>query len=403
MQTRVLIVDYTTHHPEVVGALLTLFAAQRTQLAVTESFRAKYLAPGGDPALAGAGRTFVRRKDEPERRWLEQLAPVVADQDVVIFATPLKSRLLARTLALQGGRKVLFLHNVNYFLGIESLDLATFARLHALPAWRAWPAWWLQRRKARREARRQRRERADFAALRPLVDAWCFGSDSVAEYFRARSGANATLLLPTNARVATRSACPPYAGQLHVAIVGMVTQARKDYRGVIAALIGADLRRPVVLSLLGSCADPALAHELAELVRRNANPRLEIRFDPARPYIPADELRTLLADVHVLLSPIQPDTEFKFHREVYGQSKVSGAEGDCLAHGRPLLLPRSYACASFIAPLVIGYGDMRELVAAIDELNDAAALRARCERVEAALAADLHGRLAAQFLAACAG
>lgn len=402
MPKKILIVDYTTHHPEVIGALLTLFAAHRPQLAVTESFRTKYLAPGGDAALAGAAQLLVKRKDDTERAWLERLAPVLAEQDVVIFATPLKSRLLARTLALRcGGRKILFLHNVNYFLERESLDLANFARLRALPQWRAAPSWWLERRRMRRHARKLRREGADFAALNALADGYCFGSDTVADFFRERSGRADALLLPTNAGAAP-VASPPYRGRLHVAIVGMVTQARKDYRGVIEALIAADLQRPVVLSLLGSCADRAFAAELDALVRSNTNPALEIRFDPDRPYIPAEQLRALLADVHALLSPIQPDTEFKFHREVYGRSKVSGAEGDCLALGRPLLLPRSYACASFIAPLVVAYGDRRELVAALDALNDAAALQQYDERLRAMLAADIHAALAARFLEDCA-
>jgi hypothetical protein len=400
MQKKILIVDYTTHHPEVVAALMTLFQAQCVRLATTQRFHEKYLAPGGDPAFTIAKQVLVKGEGS-EREWLDTLGATYADQDVVIFSTPLKSRLLARTLALPTrGRTVLFLHNVHYFLGIEPLDLRTYARLRAprRSPLAMLPAWLLERMKFRRRQRRLRREHADFSDLDPRVDFYCFGSDSVASHFRARSGHARTVLLPTNAGGAARPVLPPYAGSLHIAIVGMISQARKDYRAVATALIGAPLRRPVVLSLLGSCDDPVFARELAELVRGNENPHLEIRFDPACSYIPAARLSELLGDVHILLSPIQPDTEFRFHREIYGQSKVSGTEGDSLAHGRPLLLPRSYACAERIEPLVVRYGDMRELVAAIDELNDAGALQALYARLLAVAARDFHGEMVAAFL-----
>ncbi len=401
MQKRILIVDYTTHHPEVVGALLTLFRAHRVRLAVAASFQKKYLAPGGDDAFAAVVDPLVRGADESDGAWLARLAEAMRDQDIAIFSTPIKSPLLARTLELPtSARKVLFLHNVNYFLDLEPIDLAAFARLRAprRPLFAQWPAYLLERLKQRRKTARLRRARATFADLDRQVDFYCFGSDSVAGYFEARSGRTNTTLLPTNAGAGRAPDRPPYREHLHVAIIGSVSQVRKDYRSVLAALIAADLQRPVTLSLLGSCPDAAFGRELAALVASNANPKLEIRFEPARRYISADALRELLREVHVLLSPIQPDTEFRLHREVYGLSKVSGSEGDCLALGRPLLLPRSYVCARYADPLVVHYADMRELVAVLDGLNDAAALQAIYERLHNTIASDVHAGLAAAFL-----
>jgi hypothetical protein len=403
MQKKILIVDYTTHHPEVVGALLTLFRTHRVQLAVTESFQKKYLAPGGDGAFDAVVDPLVRGAVEVDQAWLARLAEVIRDQDIVIFSTPVKGPLLARTLDLTtSARRVLFLHNVNYFLDLEPIGLATFASLRAprRPRFTHWPAYLVEGLKQRRKAARLCREQATFAQLDRKVDFYCFGSDSVARYFEACSDRTDTVLLPTNAGVARAPEQPEYRGRLHVAIVGSVSQVRKDYRSVLKTLIEADLRRPLTLSLLGSCTDPAYGRELDALVKSNANPQLEIRFDPARPYIPADVLRELLRDVHLLLSPIQLETEYRLHREVYGLSKVSGSEGDCLALGRPLLLPRSYACARYVESLVVHYGDMPDLVAVLDRLNDAAALQAAFERLHEVLASDVHASLATAFLEA---
>ena len=401
MQKKILIIDYTTHHPEVIGALATLFRAQRVQLAVTARFREKYLAPGGDAALVAAIEPLVRGTDESDRSWLQRLGGVIGDQDIAIFSTPIKSPLLARTLELPTtARKVLFLHNVNYFLDLERLDLATFARLRApgRPALGQLPRFALERLRQARKRRRQQRAGAAFADLNRHVDFYCAGSDSISRYFQQRSGQDNAVLLPTNAGAATPPDFPSYEGRLHVAIVGIVAQERRDYRGLLTALTTAPLRRPLLLSLLGDCPDPAFGRELSALIARNSNPLLEVRFDPARGYISADALRELLREVHVLLSPIQPDTEFRLHREVYGTSKISGVEGDCLALGRPLLLPRSYVCDSHIEPLAIHYADMRELPAALDALGDAAALEICYERLRCAIAANFHAELATTFL-----
>lgn len=402
MQKKILIIDYTTHHPEVVGALLTLFKAHRVQLAVTDRFCRKYQAPGAaGNMLPDVEHTLIKDEGCSSREWLERLAPLIADQDVVIFSTPIKSPLLAQTLALPGSAKtVLFLHNVNYFLGQKPLDLSTFRRLRApqRSLLQLLPAYLLERTRAWRREFRLRRQHADFAGLDRKVDFFCFGSDSVANYFQKQSGRTNTALLPTNAGFASVAALPSYQGRLHIAIIGMVSQARKDYLGVVAALLDAQLRRPVTLSLLGSCPDPDFGRQLDALVRCNTNPNLELRFDPDRAYIPTEKLGELLSDVHVLLSPIQPDNEFRFHREVYGLSKVSGSEGDSLAYGRPLLLPNSYACARYIEPLVVPYADMRGLVAAIDALNDDAALQGLYRRLQDVVSGDVYEQLVAEFL-----
>lgn len=398
---KILIVDYTTHHPEVVGALLTLFEAHKVRLAVTAGFQEKYLAPGGNDTLTAAANPLVRGVDESDEAWLARLADVIRDHDIVLFATPIKGPLLARTLDLPtAARKVLFLHNVNYFLDLEPLDLATFARLRAprrLPLLQ-WPTYQRERRKQLRKAAQLQRAQCDFADLDRKVDFYCFGSESVAHYFETRSGRTNTLLLPTNVGSRGAPALPAYGGHLHIAIIGSVSPQRKDYRGVLTALIGADLRRPVTLSLLGSCPDAGFGRDLAALVASNSNPRLTIRFDPARRHISTEALRELLREVHVLLSPIQPDTEFRLHREIYGVSKVSGSEGDCLALGRPLLLPDSYVGARYAEPLMIHYADLRALVARIDGLNDAAALQVLYEQLQEFRADHIIAAMTATFL-----
>ena len=401
MSKKILIVDYTTHHPEVVSALIELFKGHDIRLAATERFAKKYLASDANFAIADM---LIKKEKASMREWLTLLAPLFSEQDIVIFSTPIKNQLLEQTLQLSTrGKKVLFLHNVNYFLGCDVLDFATFARLRnaAQPSSAQLLEYFRERVKYWRKQLRLWMQGASFVKLDRLVDFYCFGSDGVAAYFRERSGHANTAILPTNVKQVSKAnplLPPAYRDTLHVAIIGIISPARKDYVAVITALLAARLTRAVTLSLLGACPDPAFAKELAALIRRNTNANLTIHFAPTQQYIPAEQLCRLLGDVHVLLSPIQPDTAYQFHREVYGLSKVSGTEGDCLAHRRPLLLPKSYRCANYIEPLVIHYADTDELVVEINALNDAEALQALYRRVDQVVAGNRYEAFTAAFL-----
>lgn len=405
MPKKILIIDYTTHHPEVVSALVEIFSRHRVQLAVTERFAKKFTERGNSNLTAAD--VLIKSERFSLREWLNRLAPLIAEQDIVIFSTPNKNYLLRQTLQLAtAARKVLFVHNVNYFLEREVLDRATFMRLRGnAPAVARQPSYARELFKHWRKQWRLWLQRANFAQLNRYVDCYCFANNGVENYFQRQSGRANTAILPTNARARTATelvACPPYRGSLNIAIVGMISQQRKDYLQVIKALMAAQLRRPIVLSLLGGCPDPAFAQQLIALLQKNNNANLEIRFDPAQQYIPTATLIELLDAVHLLLSPIQPDTAYQFHREVYGVSKVSGSEGDCLAYMRPLLLPQSYRCADYIEPAVVHYADMQHLVAAIDELNDSAALAALYQRLQGVVTNSDYAEFAETFLRALA-
>jgi hypothetical protein len=398
---KILIVDYTTHHPEVVSALIELFKGHTLRLAITESFYNKYVVRGDHFNVEDL---LVKKEKVSNRDWLQSLGELFLTQDIIIFSTPIKNRLLQQTLELDtSAREVLFLHNVNYFLGTDLLDFSTFVRLlHAgRPGFSSFIAFCKAMIKQRRKQLRLWMQGASFSELDRHIDFYCFGSNGVENYFRERSGRINTAILPTNIkrRSASETFEPPvYRGVLHLAIIGIVSPTRKDYVPVLKAMLQAKWSRPVILSLLGGCPDPVYAQELAALIRTNDNPSLEVRFDPSQTYIPAEELSRLLDDVHILLSPIQPDIAYQLHREVYGLSKVSGSEGDGLAYKRPLLLPKSYCCADYIEPLAVHYADTDELIAKINALNDESALQLLYRRVTEVVVDDRCEAFATAFL-----
>jgi hypothetical protein len=365
----ILIVDYTTHHPEVVDALCRTFADHAVRLVVTSSFQTKFF---GDFAFDPAS-TMVMPKKLTIHKWLAQLAPVFAEQDVIIFSTALRDKLLLKTLKLSTrAKKVLFVHNTHYFTERfpihSSSDKVIFDKpLTSLSAWREHSQ---QRFKHLKRVIRHTINGTRFKNMADNTDYFCFASEHLADYFSQLTSYKNVVVLPTYAASADeRLPLPLYDSVLRIAIIGLVSPDRRDYLNVIHALAQTKFSASVELHILGRCLDKSYAQQIITIIEQITSPRFKVVFDPASEFIPIDELRRRLLPIHLLLSPIKLDFSFHFYHEQYGITKISGAEADCIRYNRPLLIPRVYRYSERITPFVVPYGDASNLVAQIVALE----------------------------------
>ena len=216
----ILIVDYTTHHPEVIGALLRMFSEHDVRLVLTSSFKTKFGdGPAFDPEI-----TLVKPKKMATRAWLAQLAPIYADQDIVIFSTALRDPLLLATLKLHTrAKKIAFVHNTHYFTERFPIDRSNYSAVfgRALSELSSWRDFLAERWKFIKRAIKDGRSGTHFAAFAQHIDYFCFGSESLANYFSSLTGVNNALVLPTYGEPHAESLQrPAYDGVLRIAIVG---------------------------------------------------------------------------------------------------------------------------------------------------------------------------------------
>jgi hypothetical protein len=365
----ILIIDYTTHHPEVVNALRRIFADHNVRLALTSSFKTKF---AGEFVL-DADTTLIKPKKLATSAWLAQLAPIYAEQDLVIFSTALRDPLLLATLKLQTrAKKIAFVHNTHYFTERFPINRsnysAVFCRaLNTLPAWRHFLA--LRWKFIKREIK-DLRAGTRFSAFAERIDYFCFGSEHLATYFSSLTGLENVLVLPTcNSPQLEALQWPIYGGVLRIAIVGLVSPERRNYLEVISALGEAHFNAPVELHILGRCPNRSYAERIVAKIQQVSCKQLKVLFNPDSQFIPAEELQQRLSSIHLLLSPIQLAFSFHFYAEQYGLTKISGAEADCIRYHRPLLMPSAYRYDQRTAPFIIEYKDALDLAARIEELQ----------------------------------
>jgi len=366
MKKKILIIDYTTHHPELVNSLCTLFGEHHTSLVITSSFKQKF----GDSFDAQPLTVVTKPKKMSDYDWLTQLAPLIEQQDIVIFSTGVKGPLLLKTLALPTpAKKVVFVHNTHYFTENFPLTANEYHAIVEPERTRLQSMAHFTSRKSDYFKKNVKRllQKTGFAKIAALADAFCFGSEHLATYFTGLTGYTNVVILPTNIK-SGHLPQPAFDSTLRIAILGKVAADRRDYLGVITALVNSRLDIPVELDILGKCSDKIYARQLQQAIEENTNPRLRINFDIDGGFIPTDRLTEILRSAHLLLSPIKLDFSFQLYRERYGLTKISGAEADCVAFNRPILLPRNYLCSKRIAPYVVDYDKNEDLAGVINSL-----------------------------------
>jgi len=389
--------DYTTHHPELVKSLCSLFCEHQVSLVVTESFKRKF----GDSFHTKPHTLVIKPKKIADQNWLTQLAPIFAQQDIIIFSTGIKSPLLTKSMALEtAAKKVIFIHNTHYFVNKFALTASEYRTIVDPDSSRMKSMLHFTSKKTA-QARKKIRlalQGCRFEKIAPLTDFFCFGSEHLARHFTALTGYSDVVTLPTNTQ-SNDLAKPAVSGMLRIAILGSVAPDRRNYLDTIESLGAAQFDAPVELHILGACKDMDYGQQLQASINRISNPNLRVVFDSKRGFIPTGDLIDTLKSIDVLLSPIKMDFSFQLYRERYGLTKISGAESDCVAFNRPILLPRNYLFSEQIKPFAISYGDDNELAASINDLTVPAKLDALYERMACQPVSGANSAMLAEFLA----
>lgn len=136
-----------------------------------------------------------------------------------------------------------------------------------------------------------------------------------------------------------------------IAITGKVTNSKKDFNLVYEALkkciVG--LKFPIKLVLLGNAGQK----HARPIIKKYKNLEGEkFSLDYSECYVSADVFDEKVMSVDFFIAPIQVNTHFRKHREVYGKSKMSGIENDILIHRKPSLVVSGYRIKGSIEGVV---------------------------------------------------
>lgn len=131
----------------------------------------------------------------------------------------------------------------------------------------------------------------------------------------------------------------PSSEILQIVMPGNVSNKRKDITTVFEILPRLKPQSQLHFTFLGKPESEAVLQQL-EGLKQKCSAQIEITH--YHQFIPWEEYSRVIAKTHLLLCPIKNDTSFYLVDEVYGKTKVSGSEADCIHNGKIGLFPTSY-------------------------------------------------------------
>ncbi|MFC1887844.1 hypothetical protein ACFLYK_03445 [Candidatus Cloacimonadota bacterium] len=152
-----------------------------------------------------------------------------------------------------------------------------------------------------------------------------------------------------------------------ISVPGYINPKRRDYELVFQIFkhIRHDLKKKVHLKILGKPIKKK-GHKILNKIKQLANENLLIKTYENR--LTQNEFYQEMKSSHILLAPININTNEIFFKSVYGKTKVSGIEDDVLRFQRPVILPKEYNNSKHIEPFVFKYKDEADLSALLLKL-----------------------------------
>ncbi|WP_313803508.1 hypothetical protein [Flavobacterium sp.] len=220
-------------------------------------------------------------------------------------------------------KSLVVLHNLNFSLFFQSVN---------------WKNVWSQRKRLTYFLKLYLLEKID-SQRKAVLQANQFGVLSqslLSEVFKLSPFADKTKLLQLN--YCKSSSFEP-SETLQIVMPGNVSEKRKDIKTLFEILPKLQPESKLHFTFLGKPESDAVLQQLENLKQQCAS---QIEITHYNKFIPWEEYSRVIAKAHLLLCPIKSETSFYLVDEVYGKTKVSGSEGDCIYNGKVGLFPKSY-------------------------------------------------------------
>jgi glycosyltransferase involved in cell wall biosynthesis len=131
----------------------------------------------------------------------------------------------------------------------------------------------------------------------------------------------------------------PSKETIQIVMPGNVSNKRKDVDLVLRVINKLSPANKMHFVFLGKPENDNVLKQL-EMLKSNCHPNISITF--YNQFIPWQEYSKVIAQAHLLLCPIKQHTSFYWVDEVYGETKVSGAETDCMYNGKIGIFSTTY-------------------------------------------------------------
>ena len=124
-----------------------------------------------------------------------------------------------------------------------------------------------------------------------------------------------------------------------IVIPGAVSQKRRDYKMVLKELKSFSSNSHFRIVFLGK----AEGKELADLIDFEKKKPSTVSIKYFTEKVPQNGFDQWMNKANILWCPIQIETEFFSHKEIYGETKMTGNIGDAIKYGKMAVFPSDYS------------------------------------------------------------
>lgn len=133
--------------------------------------------------------------------------------------------------------------------------------------------------------------------------------------------------------------------EIRIVIPGNVSCNRRDYSLIFKTLITIQPKEKLRVIFLGKPDGQKMSKELEKL-KKSVHPHIQIDYYTQR--IPQDDFTAQIKSAHFVLCPVLKETQFYLQPEIYGKTKASGNEADCIYYGKVGIFPDYYTVPNWM-------------------------------------------------------
>ena len=156
--------------------------------------------------------------------------------------------------------------------------------------------------------------------------------------------------------------------RLQITIPGRVSTSLRNYDLLFDVLDGmSGAPEELRLSILGRATDES-GEQVIERCERYEQSGYDIQYYPSGEWIPADEFKDQMNQTNLIFAPINTIRENYCynHDRIKGRTATSGAIGDAVRIGRPLVMPEEFTVAPEFEELITTYESSTDATALIE-------------------------------------
>lgn len=128
--------------------------------------------------------------------------------------------------------------------------------------------------------------------------------------------------------------------EIQIIMPGNVSNKRKDVDLIFKIISKLNPISKLHFTFLGKPENDVILKKIENL-KQNCNKNIQITH--FNEFIAFNDYQKIIEKAHVVLCPIKEKTSFYWVSEIYGKTKVSGAENDCIYNGKIGIFPSIYS------------------------------------------------------------